>query len=59
MPKLFIVYHIFLKNILQHYTKFESCTMATLKKLLGMGFFGIMMSLLASHHVTLPTSLRV
>jgi hypothetical protein len=31
--------------------------MATLKTLLGMGSFGIMMSHLASHHVTLPTSL--
>jgi hypothetical protein len=59
MPKLFIVYHIFFPKYLATYTEFEACTMATLKKILGMGSFGIMMSHLASHHVILPTSLGV
>jgi hypothetical protein len=27
-------------DILQHYVKFDTCTIVTLKKLLGVGFFG-------------------
>ncbi len=34
-------------SILQHYIKFDSCTMVTMEKLLGMGSFGITMGHLA------------
>jgi hypothetical protein len=43
-------------GILQHYTKFDACTITMLENLLGLGSFGTTMDHLACRQVTLPTS---
>jgi len=45
-------------NILQRYTKFDACTIAMLKKLLGLGSFGTIVGHLAHHQVILLASSR-
>jgi hypothetical protein len=41
--------------ILQHYTKFDACTITMLTKLLGLGSFGTIMGHLACRQVTIFT----
>jgi hypothetical protein len=41
MPKPFTTHHISISMYLTTYAKFDLHTMATLKKLLGVGYFGI------------------
>jgi hypothetical protein len=43
-------------GILQHYTKFDACTMVMLEKLLKLGSFGTIVGHLAHRQVTFPTS---
>jgi hypothetical protein len=43
-------------GILQHYIKFDICTIATLEKLFGVGSFSNLISHLTHHHAILPTS---
>jgi hypothetical protein len=53
MPKPFTMHHISISMYLTTYAKFDLCTMATLKKLLGVGSFGIMVGHLVHHQVIL------
>jgi hypothetical protein len=45
-------------NILQHYVRFDLCTIVTLEKLLGIGSFDNIVGNLACHQITLPVSSR-
>jgi hypothetical protein len=45
-------------GILQHYTKFDACTIAMLEKLLGLGSFGTTMSHLVDRSVIISTFSR-
>jgi hypothetical protein len=44
--------------ILQHYTKFDTCTISMLEKLSGLGSFGTIVGHLVCCQVILPTSSR-
>jgi hypothetical protein len=45
-------------NIVQHYVKFDLCTIATLEKILHTRSFNTILDHLVCHQITLPTSLR-
>ncbi len=43
-------------GILQHYTKFDTCTITSLEKLLGVGSYGGYINHLTCHHAILLAS---